>query len=397
MARSLNYRKEIIMPRIHFTGCCLIDYIYDSVSFASGDFIPFLSQANDDGGIVPGKLVFADAFEAFAGISAEQAVGRIGVSFGAPRKNLGGPAAVAAVHAAQVLNGEGWTVHFFGGRGGDEAGHSIGSFFRSTPIKYDDSVLPGDTPVTWVFSDPSWDEGRGERAFLGKAGMAAAYAPSMLGSGFFDADIHAYGGTALVPGIHGELSRLLKTGKDKGSLQVVHTVYDFYSQRRDPRARWPMGDGDGAYRHIDLLITDREEARRFSGMDDPGRAIEFFLGKGTGAVIITDGSKDLSFASAGGRFKPLAITTSAVSREVSRLRKEDAGRLGDTTGCGDNFAGGVIAGLALQLKSGEELLDLQAAVPHGIAAGGFACTCIGGPWFETRSGEKKELLKPFYN
>lgn len=52
-----------------------------------------------------------------------------------------------------------------------------------------------------------------------------------------------------------------------------------------------------------------------------------------------------------------------VSEEVSRKLKE--GHKGDTTGCGDNFAGGVIAGVALQLQSEQSPIDLREALVLG--------------------------------
>jgi hypothetical protein len=38
-------------------GCCLVDSIYDGVSFTSGDFKPFISRTPGDGGLTPGHLI----------------------------------------------------------------------------------------------------------------------------------------------------------------------------------------------------------------------------------------------------------------------------------------------------------------------------------------------------
>ncbi|MBN2509480.1 MAG: carbohydrate kinase family protein [Spirochaetales bacterium] len=385
------------MRRVHFTGCCLIDYIFNTVVFISPEFRPFLSKRDNDGGIVPGRLVFSDVFETFTRRPVAETIGEITRLYGAPVVNLGGPGAVAAIHASQMLSASGVCVRFFGGRSRDAAGAAIGRFFSRTDVDYRSAELPGETPKTWVFSDPSWNEGKGERAFLGQSGSAALYGPSFLGQDFFDADINVWGGTALVPGLHTNLSALLYKGTTRGNLQIVHTVYDFFNQRRDPSRTWPMGDSDEAYRHIDLIITDREEALRLSGRSAPPDAVKDFLRKGAGAAIVTDGENPVWFAAAGGRFTPVPPVFLPVSREALRVHAQEPFRLGDTTGCGDNFAGGVISALALQVMAGETALDLRAAVPHGIAAGAFACLYPGGPFFEEYPGQKRKLMIPFYN
>jgi sugar/nucleoside kinase (ribokinase family) len=71
-------------------------------------------------------------------------------------------------------------------------------------------------------------------------------------------------------------------------------------------------------------------------------------------------------------------------------------RTGDTTGCGDNFAGGIIASLAVQLQNGIRHPDLREACCRGIVSGGFTCFYMGGTYFEERSDEKLERIKPYY-
>jgi hypothetical protein len=66
---------------------------------------------------------------------------------------------------------------------------------------------------------------------------------------------------------------------------------------------------------------------------------------------------------------------------------------GDTTGCGDNFAGGVIASVAMQLKNSKPgQFDLAEAVSLGVASGGFCCYMLGGTYKEKVSGEKREKV-----
>ena len=383
--------------RINVTGCCLIDYIHDNVRYGSANFSRYLSRNEGDGGITPGKLVFEDVFRTFSGESPAEALPRMTGTGSSAMVNLGGPAVVAAVHASQVLDPDTCHVSFYGGHGRDEAGKLIAGFLQKTPVRYEHTELPGNTPVTYVFSDPTWNGGNGERAFLGVLGTSALYEPKHLGGGFFEADINVWGGTALVPGLHSRLSSLLKKGRASGAIQVVTTVYDFINQRKSENALWPMGDGDEAYRFIDLLICDQEEALRLSGTGDPRAAVSRFIDMGAGAVVITRGHRDVVFASSGSRFVSSGIRQMPVSAYAIKRLRDSPESAGDTTGCGDNFAGGVIAGLALQMVGGNADLDLRQALGHGIAAGGFACFYVGGTWIEREPGEKKRAIEPYYN
>ena len=151
----------------------------------------------------------------------------------------------------------------------------------------------------------------------------------------------------MVPRIHQGLSSMLRKVKEKGHLTIVNTVYDFLNEKENPSQRWPMGDGDEAYRFIDLLIVDREEALRLSGSKDIPTAISFFAEKGAGAVLVTNGARDVYLWADSPLFGKVPMQTLPVSAAVGKALKE--GCKGDSTGCGDNFAGGVIASIATQI------------------------------------------------
>lgn len=70
--------------------------------------------------------------------------------------------------------------------------------------------------------------------------------------------------------------------------------------------------------------------------------------------------------------------------------------MGDTTGCGDNFVGGVLYSMAEQLKQGVHLLDLPEAAAWGVVSGGFTCFYVGGTYHETAKGEKLSKIKHYY-
>jgi hypothetical protein len=66
---------------------------------------------------------------------------------------------------------------------------------------------------------------------------------------------------------------------------------------------------------------------------------------------------------------------------------------GDTTGCGDNFAGGIITSIALQINCERSLFDLISALSWAVASGGFACSYVGGTFLESYQGEKRKKIE----
>ena len=158
--------------------------------------------------------------------------------------------------------------------------------------------------------------------------------------------------------------------------------------------RWPLGSSDESYRLTDLLIVDHEEALRLSGCTTIPEAMNFFIAQGTKAVLVTNGARDVYLQAVNSIFSELQLTTMPVSEAVTRRVKQ--GEKGDSTGCGDNFAGGAIASLCWQLSQGREVIDLREAARWGIVSGGFACFYYGGTYFEQTSGEKLSLLQPLY-
>jgi sugar/nucleoside kinase (ribokinase family) len=408
-----------MMVTIHGTGCCLVDFLYPRADFSAPAFREKLSRKDGDGGLAVGKLVFAENFEKFVKTPYESALKEIAGGT-PPSHNLGGPAVVSIVHAAQVL-GDTAEVFFYGARGDDETGGLVeealvrAGFMPQNPPGQDAAVrteqgagvlarytlkrCKGPTPRTDVLSDPDYDNGHGERTFINLIGAAGEFGPEDLGDGFFDADIIAFGGTALTPKIHDSLAELLGKAKQNGVRTVVNLVYDYRSEQAAPGKKWKLGKNDDAYPHIDLLIADRDEALRTSGCSSTGDAARWFVKEGCGGAIITEGTKPLRLAAGTRLFKPLVETELPVSEAINRELAAHPEKRGDTTGCGDNFAGGVIAGLAEALgglpAGTAGGIDLREICIPGIAAGGYACFTLGGVFYEKRPGEKRELLAPF--
>ncbi|MDR1408375.1 MAG: carbohydrate kinase family protein [Tannerella sp.] len=384
-------RKKITVSG---TGCCLVDRLYNHVSFEAGGFAPFLTRTKGDGGLTPGQLVFKEEFDRFAGMDFLETLPRLTDGQQAETMNVGGPCIVALIHAAQ-LTGDAASFRFYGCHGRDDDGRFLLSALKKTPVDVGAYRIEKNsvTASTIVLSDPGYDHGNGERVFINTIGASWNYRPDELDETFFASDAVVFGGTALVPQIHDSLTELLDAAHSKGCFTIVNTVFDFRNEKAHPDRKWPLGKNDDSYRNIDLLITDHEEALRLSGKKTTREAMAFFKSNGAGAAVITNGALDVNLYASGTRFAGTE-TTLPVSEAVTEELKR--GRKGDTTGCGDNFAGGVIASAVAQLGAGNERLDLIEACRWGIVSGGFTCFYMGGTWLEKYPGEKRELVTPYY-
>jgi sugar/nucleoside kinase (ribokinase family) len=378
---------------INGTGCSLVDNLYAHCDFSSLVFKQFLSQKEADGGLSPGKLVFAENFERFTGNPYDTALAQI-ISTPPDLRNLGGPSVVSLAHAAQMLAGRA-EVRFFGVKGNDEYADFIESVIKKIPFK-ECLLVKKDfpSPRTDVLSDPNYDNGHGERTFINLPGAANHFYPGDLPADFFNSDIAEFGGTALVPHIHERLTELLKRAKEAGALTVVNLVYDFHSELKSHEHKWKLSAEDGAYPYIDILIADKDEAVRTTGTFSVKDALNWLISRGTGAAIITEGSRSVTFAAGKGVFSPVEITSAPVCEEIDRELETHPENRGDTTGCGDNFAGGVMASIAEQLMAGQKgRLDIRECIIQGVPAGGFACFTVGGPYNESFPGEKRRRLE----
>lgn len=376
-------------------GCCLVDLLFNDIDFGSITMTPYLSKTRGDGGLTPGHLVFREEFEKFCSEPFGLVLKRITGDRKHDKINIGGPSIVSLINIAQLVDKEYCEVRFYGRGGNDEIGSYLVSALQKTPVILKDfKLINNQTPSTVVLSDPGFEGGHGERMFINSIAAAWEYGPENLDDAFFNSDIVVFGGTGLVPQIHDNLTSLLRKAKSKGCITIVNTVFDFRNEKANPSRKWPLGESDESYRYIDLLITDQEEAFRLSDERDPKKAIDFFIGKRVSSLMITNGSKNIITWSDGQFFNASGIKEMPVSEKVINERKNS--QVGDTTGCGDNFVGGVIASVVNQKQNGAIQPDINEACSRGVVSGGFACFYLGGTYFEKETGEKKVKMEPYY-
>jgi sugar/nucleoside kinase (ribokinase family) len=389
--------KKIVVSAV---GCSLIDFIYPDVDFNNLSFRKYSSRKDGDGGLRPGKLVFTEELSRFTDESYQNILKEITGSKSPATVNLGGPALVSMIHVSQMLDSKYFDVHLFGSIGNDEKANSILDLVRRTPLVTSDFKKTGErpTPFTDVFSDPDFDNGHGERTFVNNIGAAWDYLPEYLDDTFYDSDIVCFGGTALVPKIHDKLAVLLSKAKKNNCITIVNTVYDFRNEKKNLGEKWPLGNDAETLKEIDLLIMDGEESLKISGKSTLNNAADYFITSGCSAFIITNGANDIFAFSGGGLFNKCDLLKLPVSKSVQAELKTEVHKKGDTTGCGDNFVGGIVASIAIQLKrNNNECCDFLESIACGVASGGFACFYIGGTYFEKVRGEKKDLVRFYYD
>lgn len=380
-------------------GCALADYLYTSIHLNSQEVSRYRSRVAGDGGLEPGNLVFADDLEEFAGLDFRDILRDLAGNREADGFSIGGPSIVSLIHVAQLLSPESFDVRFYGATGNDETGARIRSSLKDFPLITDayKEIEGMPSPHTYVLSDPGSSAGDSERTFVNTMGAATAFSGDMLDDLFFQSKLVCFGGTALVPRIHDDLHVLLKKVKDRGGINLVNTVFDFRNEKLSPGKPWPLGNSSGSLELIDVLIMNVVEAKKISGKDRLSEAAEYFIANKLGAFFITGGKQEVLLYSGGDLFLPTeGMISVPVSERVKKEMDQIKARLRDTTGCGDNFAGGIIASLASQLQeSPGKPCDILEAVSWGVASGGFACLSVGGTHRETISGEKRQKVEEY--
>ena len=136
-----------------------------------------------------------------------------------------------------------------------------------------------------------------------------------------------------------------------------------------------------------------------SGKSDLTEISGFLSSSGVSSFVITHGAKDFYVWSDGRVFRKTPLTPYPVSALVDEDLAADPSLRGDTTGCGDNFAGGFVSSLVRQFAEGREKgdFDMTDAAAWAAASGGFACFCLGGTYLEKREGEKREKLQRYHD
>ncbi len=360
--------------KISGIGCALVDYVYNGIDFRSDLFLKYSSVQVGDGGLSSIKLVFTDELEHFTGKPYLEIIDEITRKKDPDIITVGVPSLVSLIHAAQLTYSDNIEVKFYGLSGNDDPSGTIRRIIDQTPLNSDNYLISNSekTPFTYVLSDPDYNNAHREWTFINSIGAAGEYKPDMIDSEFFNSQITCFGDTTLVPQIHDNLTELLTRAKQNDCVTLVNTVFDFRNEKKNPGKPWPLVKSTDNYDLIDILIMDGVEAIKISGRSTIEDAALYFSSTNLFSFIITNGADNIYAWSGGTLFKKEELIRLPVSHWVRMALA--GGVSGDTTGCGDNFAGGVISSLAWQLKEkGTVKIDLLESItfeshPDGIPA-----------------------------
>lgn len=250
---------------------------------------------------------------------------------------IGGSAAITAVAAARL----GLRVALVAAVGDDPAGELMRSLLEAEQV--DTSavlVRPGmQTGMTTVLSagaDRAILTALGAMTSLTAADVPALYARHLHVSSYFLLE------NSLGPGLAG----LLAGARARGLTTSLDTNYD-------PAGRWGDHLLRAALGQADVFLPNETEALGISGEADAGKAAAALSGLGVGSAVIKLGARGALCAPCG----PLVSVQAAPPV--------------DSTGAGDCFNAGLIAGLL-------DGLELPKAVALGCAAGALSTAAVGG-------------------
>jgi sugar/nucleoside kinase (ribokinase family) len=207
----------------------------------------------------------------------------------------------------------------------------------------------------------------GERPALHVIGANALLSPEHVDWSRIERAHHLHiGGTSLMARLDGEpTAEILRRAQAIG----VTTSLDLIGV---PAAEHDRVFGP-CYPHLDYFMPNEEDALMLSGQEDRSDAIRWFHDRGVGATAITLGAKGASLARRGCQ----EILEPALPVEVV-----------DTTGCGDAFSAGFIAGLV-------EGMSDRAALRLGVAAGSCVATGLGSDAGLTTRTSLDDFMRSF--
>lgn len=205
----------------------------------------------------------------------------------------------------------------------------------------------------------------GDRHFLGRMGSNNR----SLTPADFDlsvvtrAKIVSYGSFLVLPGLDQEMLRIFRHARQAGALTVADCANDSYSQGPETVLR--------CLPEIDYFVPSQVEAEYLTGEHEPAMMARRLLERGCRNLIIKLGEAGCY------------VTDGVTARIIPAF---SVPHVSDTTGAGDNFVGGFMAGLL-------EGLDLFEAARYASATAAVSITGPGGEGALQNKSQVLEILK----
>lgn len=208
-----------------------------------------------------------------------------------------------------------------------------------------EGMIRTDTNTSFTFVMVASD---GERSFFHTIGANADLAaPDIRRDLIEDAKVLHVAGTFLMPGFDGApTAELLRWARGRDIVTALDTTWD-------SSGKW-LDTVRDALPHLDFFLPSIEEAREMTGRESTEDVAQALLDLGVGTVALKLGSEGSYIRNADSRLNIPAIAVDAV----------------DTTGAGDSYVGGFLAGQAMGW-------DLERCGRLGSATGAACVTAIG--------------------
>ncbi|MDC7245313.1 MAG: carbohydrate kinase family protein [Sphaerochaetaceae bacterium] len=385
---NLKNRSPILISGV---GCCVVDYVYQNIHF-DNRLLEKYGSSNEVKGLTYGEASLIEDLEEISGEPIKKIIEDL--TDNKPYTSLlGGVAVAALIGASQLLHSHNAKVQYYINVADDENGKLIQDSLKKTPLSLDKiRVKRGRTAITYALCDTDEDY-EGTRTFISEPHIEEnlTLRVSDLDRDFFSSDIVLFSCVQWEPEISDNFTDILKSCKTHNMITVVGTASDPQMRGKD---KWVLGDSDEVYRYIDVLIMNYHEALYYSGTTSLNEAISYFKKSQVNSFIITHGIEPTFVYGSAPHFYPIEQMIPIVD-EIDTDKKMGKLPTGDSVGCGDNFVGGVIASIAVQMEQGKKRFDLFESVISGNLNGGITSTVKGGTFYESYAGEKKKLCE-FY-
>ena len=199
------------------------------------------------------------------------------------------------------------------------------------------------TPVTTIFVSED-----GNRKSITNNAHKYNFHPEQYRDAFVDTRAVILGSLFRAPFNDPDVIReVVSAAKEKGVLVIADTKLPNFR-------KLTLDDLSDVLPMIDFITPNEDEARYYSGKNEPEEMADVFLEKGSRNVIIKLGSKGCYF-----RNREMSVYIPGFRVDVV-----------DATGAGDNF----IAGFTSELIRGSSVAD---ALKFGCACGAVCCTALG--------------------
>lgn len=264
-----------------------------------------------------------------------------------------------ATNTSIALSKLGYDPYVIGKVGNDYLGDFVLKNLKENGIISTGIKRESHTSATMVFVDKS-----GERSFIHSTGANSTIRNSEIDwEQLAKYDIVHIAGTFLMPGFDGlETARFLKKAKSLGLITTLDTAWD-------SKGRW-LKILEESLPYIDYFLPSYEEAVELSNLTKEEEIADFFLNKGVKNVGIKLGDRGCYLANKDKRIREYSISVD----------------VRDTTGAGDAWAAGFLAGLA-------EKWSLEETCRFANAVGASAVQEIGASTGIKSKKETLELIK----